>query len=59
MSTEITDLLRQMFHFQVVAIVLVVGLYGYAIYGTIVITRLLRESQDLTREVLRRLPEQG
>lgn len=45
--------------------VLVAGLYGYAIYGTIVITRLLRESQDmtresqaLTREVLRRLPDQ-
>jgi hypothetical protein len=45
--------------------VLVAGLYGYAIYGTIVMTRLLRESQDLTREsqrmtqeVLRRLPDQ-
>jgi hypothetical protein len=46
--------------------VLVAGLYGYAIYGTVVITRLLRESQAITqesqrmtREVLRRLPEQG
>jgi hypothetical protein len=46
--------------------VLVVGLYGYAIYGTVVMTRLLRESQQVTREVqrevgevLRRLPEQG
>jgi hypothetical protein len=58
MSHELTDLLRQMFHFQIIALVLVVGLYGYAIYGTIVITRLLRESQDLTREVLRRLPDQ-
>jgi hypothetical protein len=45
MDPQLTDLLRQMFHFQLATIVLVAGLYGYAIYGTIVITRILRDIQ--------------
>ena len=49
MDPQLTDLLRQMFHFQLITIVLVVGLYGYAIYGTVVITKILRDIQRATR----------
>ena len=49
MTPEFEAAFRWMYHLQALALVLVAGLYGYAIYGTIVITRILHEIQRNTR----------
>lgn len=54
MSPELSSILTSIQHLEAIAIVLTIGLYGYAIYGTIVITRILHEIQRNTRR-----PDQG
>lgn len=49
MSSELSSILTSIQHLEAIAIVLTIGLYGYAIYGTIVITRILHEIQRNTR----------
>ena len=49
MSPELSAVLTSIQHLEAIAIVLTVGLYGYAIYGTIVITKILRTIERQTR----------
>jgi hypothetical protein len=45
MDTSFLATLKDLYHLNFAILCLVVGLYGYAIYGTIVITRILRDIQ--------------
>ena len=49
MTPEFQTAFAWMYNLQAIALVLTAGLYGYAIYGTIVITRILHEIQRNTR----------
>ena len=54
MEPSILTVLSQLSYLNVGILCLVVGLYGYGLYGMIVITRILHEIQRNTRR-----PEQG
>lgn len=49
MDAQLTDLLRQMCHVQLATIVLTAGLFGYAIYATVTLARILREMRGTQR----------
>ena len=49
MDQQLIDILRDLYHLQAIAIVLTAGLFGYAIYATVVISRILRELRGDTR----------
>lgn len=49
MDYSIIDAFKDLYRLNTVILVLVIGLYAYAIYGTIVMTRLLHDIARTTR----------
>lgn len=46
MTPELQAILTNMYHLQLIAIVLTAGLFGYAIYATVTLARILRDVRD-------------
>lgn len=57
MPDELFKILSNLHHLTAIGVVLTAALFGYAIYGTVVMTKILHDVRRMTQEVLRRLPE--